>query len=141
MATPKSFTRLTELGLSGTQGTVNNSQDSYIKTFEFPVVAVASAAAQDTGIKAPKTIQAIGAYLKVKTPEGTAATKTVSVGIVGAAASFLSAEDVSVATRVGTPVTAVRPNDSLANFAYTLAGADFVELDAICVLTVIASDE
>lgn len=138
MAAP---TRFTKVGTSGRPSTDNNTQDSYIQTFEFPVVAVASAAAQDTGIKAPKTIQAISAYIKITTPEGTAATKTVSVGIVGAAASFLSDENVSVATRVGTPVTAVRPNDSSVNFTYTLAGADFVELDAICVLTVIASDK
>jgi len=134
-------TRYTKLGLSGRTGTDNNTQDSFMQTFEFPVQAIASASAQDTGIKAPKTIQSMGAYLNVTTAEATATVKTVSVGIVGAAASFLSAEDVSSTGPVGTPVTAVVDNSALANFAFILGDALFVELDATCVLWVIGSNE
>ena len=137
MANP---TRYTKLGLSGRTGTANNTQDSYMQTFEFPVVATATASAIDTGIKAPKTVQAYGAYLKINTAESTGITKTVSVGVVGASAAFLSAEDVSATGKVGTPVTAVYDNSALANFSYILGSADFAELDATCVLWVTGSD-
>lgn len=138
MANP---TRFTKLGLSGRAGTSNNTQDSYMQTFEFPVQAIASASAQDTGIQAPKTIQAFGAYLNVKTAEASATVKTVSVGVVGSAASFLSAEDVSATGPVGTPITVAYDNSALANFAFILGDALFEELDATCVLWVIGSNE
>lgn len=138
MAAPSRFTKI---GISGRTGTDNNTQDSFLQTFEFPVQAVLSAAAQDTGILAPKTIQAMGAYLNVTTAEATGTTKTVSVGVVGASAAFLSTADVSATGPVGTPVTAVYDNTALANFAFILGSADFVELDATMVLWVIGSDE
>lgn len=133
-------TRYSALGLAGSKDSVNNSQDTFIKTFEFDVNAVASAAEQDTGIAAPAgTIQVISAYLEVDTAEATAAAKTVSVGIVGQAAAFLGASDVSATGPVGTPVTAAIAGG--ANFSFTLAGADFVELVSRCVVTVLATDE
>jgi hypothetical protein len=137
MAAP---TRFTKLGTSGRTGTSTNTQDSYTQTFEFPITIAASAAAQDTGIQAPLNMQAMSAYLRIRTAEATGTTKTVSVGIVGASASFLSAQDVSAVGAVGTPVTAAVYNGSNVNFAYTLGSADFAELDATVVLTLKCSD-
>jgi hypothetical protein len=127
--------------VSGQKGRGNNTQNSYMKTYEFPVVAVASASAQPVGITAPKTVQAIGGYLKVNTAEATGTTKTVSVGVVGAAAQFFATMDVSSTGPVGTPVTGVYDNSAGADFAYILGSADFAELDATMVIWVIGSDE
>ena len=138
MAAP---TRYSKLGLSGRQGTSKNTQDSIMTTYEFPVKAVASASAQPVGIVAPKTVQAIGGYLKVNTAEVTGTTKTVSVGVVGAAAQFFATMDVSSTGPVGTPVTAVYNNSAGAEFAYILGSADFAELDATMVIWVIGSDK
>lgn len=137
MANP---TRFTKIGLSGRIGK-NNTQDSFIQTFEFPIQAIDSDTEQDTGIKAPKTIQAIGAYINVITAESTAIVKTVSVGIIGASTVFLISEDVSATGPVGTPVTAAYDNSALANFSFILGDALFEELEATCVVWVIGSEK
>ena len=138
MAAP---TRFSKVGLQGRTSVPTNTQDTFIHTVEFPITVVASGAAQDTGIAAPKNIQAMSAYLKIRTAEATGGTKTVSVGLIGASAAFLSAEDVSVAGAVGTPVALVRDNPTNANFSYVLGSADFVELDATAVITFVGSEE
>lgn len=137
MASP---TRFTKVGLQGRKDTTSNSQDSYLQTFEFPVVAVASAAEQDTGIAAPtKAVQVVSAMLYVNTAEATATTKTVDIGTTaGTGADILNDESVASTGPVGTPVTAAFVGGG--NFSYTLAGADFAELDAVCVVTVQALD-
>ena len=136
----KISSRINSLGLQGRTGVSTNTKDSFIKTYEFPITIVASTSAQSLGVVAPKSVQAISAYIIVDAAEVTGATKTVSVGVVGAAASFLSAIDVSSTGAVGTPVTAALDNTAGATFAYTLGSADFAELDATVVLTVQGSD-
>lgn len=136
MSTPSRFTKV---GLQGRTGVSTNTKDAYLQTFEFPVVAVASAALQDTGIAAPSgDVQVVSAYLKVNTAEATSLTKTLTVGIVGAGANILAATSVAATGPVGTPVTAAFAGG--ANFSYTLATATFAELDAVCVVTVLATD-
>ena len=137
MANP---TRFTKIGTSGRTGTDQNTQDSYEQTFEFPVVAVASAAEQDTGVAAPtKAVQVLSAMLYVNTAEATAAAKTVDIGTTsGSGADALNDESVAATGPVGTPVTAAFVGGG--NWSYTLAGADFAELDAVCVVTVKAID-
>lgn len=137
MANP---TRFTKLGTSGRTGTVNNTQDSYLKTYEFPILAVASSAEQDTGIAAPtKTVQVVSAYLYVNTAETTGTTKTLTVGTTsGGGADALGASSVASTGVVGTPVTAAFIGGG--NWSFTLASANFAELDAVCVVTVLASD-
>ena len=136
MSTPSRFTKV---GLQGRTGVSTNTQDTYLQTFEFPVVAVASGALQDTGIAAPSgNVQVVSAYLNVTTAEATAAVKTLTVGVVGSGATVLGATSVASTGPVGTPVTAAFAGN--ANWSYTLVGADFAELDAVCVVTVLATD-
>jgi hypothetical protein len=137
MASPSRFTKV---GLQGRTGVVANTQDSYEQTFEFPVLAVASAAEQDTGIAAPtKSIQVLSAYLYVNTAEATAVAKTLTVGTTaGSGADALGATSVAATGPIGTPVTAAFVGGG--NWSFTLAGADFAELDAVCVVTVLATD-
>lgn len=138
MANP---TRFTKLGVSGKTATANNRQDSYVQTIEVPLLAILSGSAQDTGVKAPKTISSFGGYIEVTTAEATGTTKTVDVGLVGGTGDlFVTAVDVSATGPVGTVNTAVVDNTSLANFSYTLASADFEELDAVLVLWFVGSD-
>ena len=138
MANP---TRYKKVGLSGRTGVSTNTQDTYLRTYEFPVVAVASAAEQDTGIAAPtKSIQVVSAYLYVNTTEATAAVKTLDIGTTaGSGADAINDVSVTATGPVGTPVTAAFTGGG--NWSYTLAGADFAELDAVAVVTVLASDE
>lgn len=133
-------TRFSALGVAGGKDRPTNTKDTFIKTFEFDINAVASAAEQDTGIAAPAgTIQVISAYIEVEVAEFTAAATTIDVGIVGQAAVILNDADVAATGPVGTPVTAAYAGG--ANFSFTLAGADFVELVSRCVVTVLATDE
>jgi hypothetical protein len=137
MANPARFTKL---GTSGRTGTDANTEDSYIQTFEFPVVAVASSAEQDTGIAAPtKSIQVISAYLYVNTAEATALTKTLDIGTTsGTGADVLNDVSVAATGPVGTPITAAFAGGG--NWSYTLPLTTFAELDAVAVVTVKASD-
>jgi hypothetical protein len=133
MANPS---RLSKLGLSGKQGTSVNVNDPYIKTVEFPVVAIASGAAQDSGVLTPTlSMQVISAYLQVTTAEASAVTKTVDVGVTSQGAVVLNDADVSAIAADGTPVTAALDVSAGDTFTFTLAGADFAELEATCVVT------
>lgn len=138
MANP---TRFTKVGTSGKTGVASNTQDSYLQTFEFPVVAVASDAEQDTGVAAPtKAVQVVSAMLYVNTAEATAAVKTLTVGTTaGSGADALGATSVASTGPVGTPVTAAFVGGG--NWSYTLVDTDFAELDAVAVITVKAIDE
>ena len=134
--------RLEAMGLSGRTGTDKNTEDAYYQTFEIPLKAVASGAAQDTGIRAPKATASFGGYIRVTTAEGTASVKTIDVGILGGDdAAFANNVDVSVTGVVGPVKRATVDNSAGANFSYTLAGADFVELDAVLVMSVMGGDK
>ncbi len=137
MAAP---TRFTKLGVSGRTATANNSEDTYLQTFEFDITAVLSASAQDTGVKAPKTINSFGGYLIVNTPESTGITQTIDIGITGSGTNIVTAADVSAAGKVGTVSNVVIESGGTNNFSYTLGSGDFVELDARMVIWVIGSD-
>lgn len=133
--------RIASIGLSNRVGTDKNLNDAYIKTFEFPVVAVASAAEQDTGVEGPtESMQVIAAYLTVEDPEVTALTKTVDVGFGATSAGVLSATDVSAAGAVGSPVTAAINSTASNTFKYTLALATFAELKATCTVVALCVD-
>lgn len=135
-----SHTRFSAIGLAGANGTSVNKQDTFIKTFEFDIDAIASGSEQDTGVAAPAgIIQCISAYIDVATAEVTGTTKLVDVGIVGQPAVFLNDADVSATGPVGTPVTAAIAGG--ANFSFTLSAGNFAELVSRCVVTVLATDE
>lgn len=141
-------TRFNNVGLEGSLGqkdtTTNsvNTRDSFIKTFEIPLTRVASGALQTTTIEAgTKSIQVISAYIDVTTAETTAATKTLTVGIGGAAANVLGATSVAATGAVGTPVAAAIPLNSTNNkFTYTLAGADFATFVGTAIVTAICTN-
>jgi hypothetical protein len=137
MASPS---RLKKLGLQDGLHPTKNTQDSYLQTFEFPVVAVATAAEQDSGVVAPtKSVQVVSAYLYVNTAEATAAVKTLTIGTTsGSGADALGATSVAATGPVGTPVAAAFVGGG--NWSYTLVDTDFIELDAVCVVTVLATD-
>ena len=143
-----SQSRLNSLGLQGgkrqkdSKSNSVNASDTYIKTFEFPVVAVASAAAQSTGIFAgSQFVQVVSAVILVTTAEATAATKTVSIGIGAAGNNVLSGTSVAATGAVGTPVEAAIPTTTANNeFTYTLAGADFAQLVATAIVTCVCKD-
>jgi len=133
-------TRYSALGLQGRQATSENSLDTFIKVYEFPIDAVASGAEQDTGVAAPAGwFQVISAVIQVDTAEATGTTKTVDVGTTsGSGADILNDASVAATGPVGTPVTAAVAGGG--NFSFTLGSADFAELDATCVVYVLAKD-
>jgi len=132
-------TRYSAIGLAGKKESDNNSKDSFVKTFEFDINAIASGSEQDTGVAAPAgSIQLLSAYIEVATAEVTGTTKTVDVGIVGQPAVFLNDASVAATGPSGTPVQAAISGG--ANFSFTLASANFAELVSKCVVTVIATD-
>lgn len=143
-----SQSRLNSLGLQGSKRQKDsksnsvNASDTYIKTFEFPILAVASGAAQDTNIFAgSKVVQVLSAYIEVDTAEVTGTTKTVSVGVGGVANNVLNGASVAAVGVVGTPVTAAIPTTTANNeFTFTLGSADFAELVARAVVTCICKD-
>lgn len=133
MATPS---RLSKLGLQGRKGTEKNTLDSYIQTVEFPVVAVASAGVQSTNVPTPtKSMQVISSYLQVETAEATAVTKTVDIGVTGVTEAIQADTSVAATGARGTYATVAVNTNASSVFTYTLAGADFAELEAVCVVT------
>jgi len=140
MATP---TRFTKLGVAGGRSYLTNTQDSYIKTYEIDVMHMATGTAFDTGIEAPKTFAPVGGWLVINVPESTGLTKTISFGYAAGANDAVTIDiDVSVAGRVGgIKINTTNMNDMLSNFTFMFGSADFAELEATLVLTVMASDE
>lgn len=140
MAAP---TRYSKVGMAGQNGRANNQTDTWTKTFEIPIVATGQASEVDTGIAIPKTAQTVGGYILVKTPESTGLTKTVSIGRFGGSqTAFADAMAVDATGRYdGLKMNGgVIQNDNLANFSYTEASGDFVELDAVLVIQIFGSD-
>lgn len=142
-------TRFNNVGLQGSLGQKDsatnsvNTVDSFIKTFEIPLTRVASAALQTTNIEAgTKSIQVLSAYIDVTTAEATAATKTLTVGIGGAAANILGATSVAATGAVGTTLLpAIKLTSANNKFTYTLAGADFAEFVGKAIVTAICTNE
>ena len=133
MATPS---RLSKLGLSGKSGAEINISDPYIKTVEFPVDAIASGSAQDTGVPTPsKSMQVISSYIEINTAEATGTVKTVDIGINGQGNVIQAGTSVAAAGAAGAPVQGAISVSSSTNFTFTLGSADFAELDATCVVT------
>ncbi len=129
-------TRLLELGLSGRKGQSPNLNDSYIKTVEFPVVAVGTTTAQDSGILTPtKSMQVISSYLQITTAEATAVVKTIDIGVTSQAAVIQNDSDVSAVGADGVPELAAFDVSAGDTFTYSLVDTDFVELVATCIVT------
>jgi len=141
-------TRFNAISLEGSfgqrdsQSNGTNTRDTFIKTFEIPLIRVASGALQTTNIEAgSKSIQVISAYIDVVTAEATAATKTLTVGIGGAAANILGATSVAATGAVGTTLLpAIKLTTANNKFTYTLAGADFAEFVGTAIVTAVCSD-
>lgn len=129
-------TRFNQVGLAGRRGSLNKA-DSFIKTIEAPIVAVASAAQQDTGIALPDGgVQPISAFIQVTTAEATASVTTVDVGIFGGGgAEFLDNADVQSVGLGGTAVGKA-VNTLGSTIGYTLESANFADLAGNIVLTV-----
>lgn len=135
------MSRFNSIGTAGRKETSTNVVDSCIKTVEFPITVVASATEQDTGIATPTaSMQVLGSYLVIDTAETTGLTKTVDIGITSAGAVIQNATSVASAGAAGSPVTAAISTSGSTNFTYTLGSADFVELEATCVVTYIGVD-
>ena len=111
----------------------DNVTQPAIKTVVVPITAVASAAAQSTGVFLPATVYAVRAYLNVITAEVTGITKTVDVGTNSTGDSVLNNASVAATGLVGALNTNVL--DGGEEITYTLGSADYAELDAELVLT------
>lgn len=141
-------TRFNNINLQGSFGQKDaatnsvNTRDSFIKTFEIPLTRVASGALQTTTIEAgTKSIQVISAYIDVTTAETTAVTKTLTVGIGGAAANILGATSVAAVGATGTTLLpAITLNSTNNKFTYTLAGADFAQFVGTAIVTAICTN-
>lgn len=130
-------TRFNSIGIMGRKGDDNNSLDTLKAGVTRRIPIVASAAQQPIGINLGPG-QVASAYVYVKSPEVTGATKTVEVGIVGGSGDeILAAVDVSTAGAKGS-FTALTTNIA-DEIGYTLGSDDFVELEAYLVLEVIQS--
>ena len=124
-------TRFDQIGISGRK----SGSDPFLKVVQVDVVAVASAAEQDTSIAIPSdAVQLISAVIDVITPESTAAAKTLTVGSFGVNDdAFMAATSVAATGFAGVPINT--PVNGGGTISYKLAGADFVELDAVAILT------
>lgn len=136
MANP---TRYSRIGLSGRRGETNKT-DAFIETLVAPIAHVASAAQQDTGIPIPNNMQAIRATLHITTIEESAVTKTVDVGLFGGGEDFfISAVTADVAGFKGK----LNNNGTLnggGTIGFTLAGADFAELEGEIIIHILGAD-
>ena len=140
--------RLTNLGLQGSFGqrdnqtNTTNTQDTFIKTFEIPLTRVASGAAQTTVVEAgTKWLQILSAAIVTDVAEAGGTTKTISIGIGGAAANVMAATSVAATGAVGSPVAAAI-NVTTANnkFTYTLGSADWTTFQGRAIVTAICAN-
>lgn len=129
-------TRYNSVGLAGRKGVGGSGKsDPRFKQYVVPITVVASAAPQPTGIILGKG-NALMAQLNTISPETGAAIKTVDVGTVTSPTLFFTAGDVS-ANNIQGATFGVSLNLEGQEVAYTLAGADFTDLVAELILTVI----
>jgi len=141
-------TRFNNISLQGAQGqkdtqtNATNTADTFIKTFEIPLTRVASGALQTTVIEAGnKWLQVISACVVVDVAEATGTTKTLTVGIGGAAANVLAATSVAAVGAAGTPVeAAINVNSTNNKFTYTLGSADWTTFQGRAIVTAICAN-
>jgi len=141
-------TRFNNVSLQGAFGQKDaatnstNTVDSFVKTFEIPLTRVASGAAQTTAIEAGnKSVQIIGAQIIVDTAEAGGTTKTISIGIGGAAANVMTATSVASTGSIGSPVmAAINTNSSNNKFTYTLGSADWTTFVGKAIVTAICTN-
>ena len=143
-------TRFNNISLQGAFGQKDaqtnsvNTQDTFIRTFEIPLLAVPSASAQITNIEAGNSsIQVISAYIRVITPETVGATKTLTIGIGPGASNVMTATSVAAAGCFGAPASAppvTNLTPSTNKFSYTLGSADWVDFVGVAIVTAICSN-
>jgi len=141
-------TRFNNISLQGAQGqkdtqtNATNTADTFIKTFEIPLTRVASGALQTTNIEAGnKWLQVISACVVTDVAEATGTTKTLTIGIGGAAANVLAATSVAAVGAVGTPVeAAINVNATNNKFTYTLGSADWTTFQGRAIVTAICAN-
>lgn len=138
-------TRFNSVGFAGAEGRTNNdgTSDPYIKQYVIPVTIVASTAEQDTGFTMPDRASELHVGVNVLTEETTGTTKTIDVGVTGNADALIDGASVAATGFVGATGGAgesASPVDlSGTNITYALGAADFAELDAEIVVTVVAA--
>ena len=140
MANPSRFRKI---GLTGRSSASTNTLDSSLQTFEAPVTIVASTAEQDTGITLPAQGIVIGASVRVETAEATGLTKTIDVGITSNADAIIDGASVSAVGTVGKTAGAgelASVSCAGSNITYALGSADFAELDATILVTVLRTE-
>ena len=141
-------TRFNSVGLQGGRSARDsatnsvNTADTFIKTFEIPLPRVASGALQTTNIEAgTRWLQVLSAVIVVDVAEVTAVTKTISIGIGGAAASVMAATSVAATGAVGSPVLpAINVTAANNKFTYTLGGADFAQFQGRAIVTAVCAN-
>ena len=141
-------TRFNNISLQGSFGQKDaatnsvNTQDTFIKTFEIPLTRVASGSAQTTAIEAgTKWLQVLSAVVVTDVAEATGTTKTLTVGIGGAAANVLGATSVAAIGATGTPVLpAINVNSTNNKFTYTLGSADWTTFQGRAIVTAICAN-
>ena len=141
MATP---TRFTKIGAAGQKAKVNaddlllNRGDYYRQTIAFVLPVVAASTEQSTGILVPAGA-AVNVFLNITTAEVTGTTKTIDVGLLsGAGNEFVDDGSVAATGIVLGTASALTAGDEI---TYTLASANFAELDAEIVIEIIGTDE
>jgi hypothetical protein len=143
-------TRFNNIGLQGALGQKDsqtnsvNTQDTFIRTFEVPLRAVASSSAQTTVVETGNlSIQVISAYIRVITPETVGTTKTLTMGIGPGASNVLSATSAAVAGCFGSPASAppvTNLTPSTNKFNYTLGSADWSDFVGVAIITAICAN-
>lgn len=137
--------RLKSLGLAGRKGALNNQgvSDPYIQQFVIPVTLVASTAEQDTGFVMPVRASELHVGVNVITEEATGTFKTIDVGVVGSPDALIDDGSVDAKGFIGaTGGAGEQPSPvdlSGKTIAYALGSADFAELEAEIVITVIGA--
>jgi len=135
--------RFSAVGTSGRKDATDNSLDTFLKTFEFPITVVASTSSQQTGIFVPAGGVILSAAIQVETAEATGTTKTVDIGLTGDSDAIIDGGDVSATGWVGA-TGGVGELSSVpcagGELLYVLGSADFAELEATAVVTVLGSD-
>lgn len=135
--------RVNALGTAGRKDATDNSQDSFIKTFEAPITIVAATSEQDTGITLPAQGIVLSAYVRVETAEATGLTKTVDLGITSNPDAIIDGASVAATGSVGQTAGAGELSSvpcAGSNITYALGSADFAELVATAVVVVLGSD-
>lgn len=133
-------TRFTKVGLSGKKSNSYKS-DSSLQTLVAPLPVVASVAEQSIPITLPDNAIELSVAVNVITPETTGTVKTVDVGIATNGDALIDGAAVSASGLFGRTGGAgelpyPQPLNG-ASLVYQLGSADFVELEAEVIVTVL----